>query len=155
MSSWTLTRLAGHILWETRPAAPCNHSVMCYCVVLFGAPQTLPSRLHSDFRSAILKGASLLFLQAAAVTSFFCDRSLSVLLRRAGLNDCHTKLHCPQSCDVGAQESHGGGPLCAFRAWASVSLIPSQIFSSLHICEHSLHSALCTCENSLPGFFFN
>lgn len=37
-------------------------------------------------------------------------------------------LHCPQTCDVGAQETRGGGPLCAFKAQVSISVIPSQIF---------------------------
>lgn len=104
----------------------CNR---CLCV-LFGAPQALSLLLCFNLISTlpILKGSSLFFLQAAVVTSFSCDRLLSALLRSTGLNDRHTMLHCPQTCDVGAQERHRGGPVCTFQAQVSISVIPSQIF---------------------------
>lgn len=109
---------------------------MSLCVILGSSNSKFPSGFNLTSDLPILKGTSLLFLQAAVVTSFFCDHSLSVLLRSTGLNDCHTMLHCPQTCDVGAQESHRGGSLCTFQAQASMSVIPSQIFLSLHIYDH-------------------
>ena len=134
----------------------CHVINVCVCAIWGSSNSEFPSGFNLTSDLPILKGTSLLFLQAAVVTSFFCDHSLSVLLRSTGLNDCHTMLHCPQTCDVGARESHRGGPLCAFQARASIGVIPSQIFVSLHICEHSLHPALYTCENpghSRPGLF--
>ena len=127
---------------------------MSLCVI-WGSSNSnflLGFNLTSDL--PILKGTSLLFLQAAVVTSFFCDHSLSVLLRSTGLNDCHTMLHCPQTCDVSSQESHGGGSLCTFQAQASISVIASQIFLSLHICDHSVSPELKNYVNpgqSQPG----
>lgn len=145
---------SSHLL-RIHPTVLCNQC-HCVCVIWGSSDSEFPSGFNLTSDLPILKGTSLLFLQAAVVTSFFCDHSLSVLLRSTGLNDCHTMLHCPQTCDVGAQESHGGGPLCTFQAQTSISVIPSQIFLSLHICEPSVHPTLYTHGNPghfLPGLF--
>ena len=87
---------------EIPPKCP----VIKVCVVCCFSNSKFPSGFNLTSRLPILKGTSLLFLQAAAVTSFFYDHSLSVLLCSTGLNDCNTMLHCPRTCDVGTQESH-------------------------------------------------
>lgn len=76
-------------------------NVSLWTVFLGSSNSKFPSGFNLTSDLPILKGASLLFLRAAAVTSFFCEHSLSV--RKAGLNDGHTMLHCTQTCDVGAR----------------------------------------------------
>lgn len=62
----------------------------------------VPSGFEVTSDLPMLKGTSLLFLRAAAVTSLFCDYLLSVWLF-SGLNVSHTMLHCPQTYDEAVQ----------------------------------------------------
>lgn len=107
----------------------------------------------------VLKGTSLLFpAHSCGDIIFLCDHSLSVWLRSTGLNDCDTMLHCLRTCDVGAQENHGGLSLyisnVALQQCRSLKgFFHPRTFVTSHRCPARHGAAYENAGRSLPGLF--